>query len=151
MAEGILRKLLNEKGREDIEVQSAGTGGFHGLPASEFAQEVAGEHGVDLSDHRSQPLTEDLLKWADLVLVMDSSHEQFIRTHFPAFRENVFLLKKFDRKKKNPESTDIEDPIGFGKDMYEAVFDELNREIRRILPRILQLAGEKRRESGRDG
>src|SRR5688500_19611856 len=39
-----------------------------------FRSTVAGRHGIDLGGHRSQPLTPELVGWADLVLAMGPSH-----------------------------------------------------------------------------
>ncbi len=140
MAEGILKSLLPPEYRDKIKISSAGTGDFWGMPASDLAIEISEEHGIDISGHRSRGLTRGLMEKANLVLVMAKDHEEFIRFHYPAFRDNVFLLKKFDRNKNILRRVNIEDPIGQGKEIYQKVFDEIYREIERILPRILQLA-----------
>ncbi len=143
MAEGILKHLLPPEYRDKIAVQSAGTLGLWGMPASELAVEVAAEHGIDLTAHRSQGLTRTLLSQCDLVLCMAREHEEFIRYRFPSFREQTFLLKNFDQPKKRRRKADIEDPIGRDRETYEKVFREIYSEVRRILPRILQLADKK--------
>jgi len=154
MAEGILKKLLPADAVNRIEVESAGTLGIWDMPATEEAVAVAEEHGVDISAHRSRGLTRTLLETCDLVLCMAREHQDFIRYHFPSFREQTYLLKAFDREKKRRRNVDIEDPIGKSKEVYENVFREIHAEIERILPRILRLAEQKQqfvREEESDG
>ncbi len=140
MAEGIFRKELPEAYRKKIDVFSAGTGAFDGSPPARFAIEVCAENNIDISAHRSQALREHHLRRADIVFVMEKEHLKFIHEIFPRFQENVFLLKHFDRDKKKRVHSDIADPIGRSKDFYRKIFAELQGEIRRIMPRLLQLA-----------
>ena len=67
-AEFLLRKSLEGV---DCVVQSAGIGAVIDSPAEPLAQKVALSHGLDISTHRSKQVTMDMLKWADLVLVME--------------------------------------------------------------------------------
>ena len=143
MAEGILKNLLPAEYKDKISVTSAGTLGLWEMPASDLAVAVAAEHNIDLSGHRSRGLTRSLLETCDLVLCMAREHEEFIRYRFPTFREQTYLLKGFDRSKKRRRNSDIEDPIGKSREVYEKVFDEIRLEIERILPRLLRLADQK--------
>lgn len=74
MAAAIARRLLDERGRDDVEVASAGTAAWDGAPASEGAYLVALEHDLDLSAHRARQITADLVTDADLVLGMSPHH-----------------------------------------------------------------------------
>lgn len=74
MAAAIARRLLDERGRADVAVASAGTAAWDGAPASEGAYLVALEHDLDLSAHRARQLTADLVADADLVLGMSAHH-----------------------------------------------------------------------------
>jgi protein-tyrosine-phosphatase len=140
MAEGILKKMLPEEYRDKIMVSSAGTGGFLNIPASPHTIAVAAEHGIDLYNHVSQGITRPLLQKADLALVMAEIHLDYLCSKFPAFKENMFLLKAFERRDKLQKNLDIEDPIGRDKAYYEKIYNEIESEIKRILPRILLLA-----------
>ena len=64
MAEGMFKKLLEEKGESGIDCSSAGLATFDGRPASDNAQAVALEYGVDISDadpqHRAQGRSDSL-------------------------------------------------------------------------------------------
>ena len=66
MAEGMFKKLLEEKGESGIDCSSAGLATFDGRPASDNAQAVALEYGVDISEHKSRMLTRSIARKADL-------------------------------------------------------------------------------------
>src|SRR5512134_2396353 len=74
LAAAAFRRLLDESGRNDIEVASAGTGAYEGSPASEGAYLVAIEAGLDLSSHRARLLDRDRVAEADLILAMSKGH-----------------------------------------------------------------------------
>ena len=62
---GIAEKLLEEKGESGIDCSSAGLATFDGRPASDNAQAVALEYGVDISEHKSRMLTRSIARKAD--------------------------------------------------------------------------------------
>jgi len=150
MAEGIMKELiLDEYGTGcrvvPMEVLSAGTHTLEGSPASDYAVMVAGEHGIDLSVHRSRMVTEDLLGHADLVLTMEENHTRYIKCMAPDI-DYVYELKRYGVDGESAEgSVDVRDPIGMDRSVYAEVFDELEREIRRVSRRIFELALEKHR------
>src|SRR5690348_536157 len=78
MAEAITRKLAIERGLGDLEAASAGTAAHDGAPASDGALLVGMERHFDLGQHRSQTLTRELVRDADLVLAMGNHHLQQI-------------------------------------------------------------------------
>ena len=62
MAKVLFRKLLQERGIDAIEVDSAGLAGCSGDHASDYAVEVMRERGLDLRDHRSRACSAYLLQ-----------------------------------------------------------------------------------------
>jgi protein-tyrosine phosphatase len=120
MAEGLLRKMLSDRvgcppeALEDhgIEVSSAGTGALAGYPASTHAVEVMEERGVDVTQHRSRPITVDALLAADYIWVMARHHEEWVRRLAPETAERVALL--------DPTGEDVSDPVGGDIDAYRA-------------------------------
>ncbi|MGP4079379.1 arsenate reductase/protein-tyrosine-phosphatase family protein [Pseudalkalibacillus sp. R45] len=89
MAEALLRHYSNGK----IEVQSAGIYAAYGSPASAQSIEVLKDEGISCN-HKSQPLTEDLVEWADLILTMTTQHKQAIISQFPSKLKNVHTIKE---------------------------------------------------------
>ena len=140
MAEGILKKMLPENSKDKIHICSAGTGGFLNISATYLAIEIARENGADIQHHLSQGITNFLMQRSNLVLVMAKKHEKLLKTQFPKFQENVFLLKDFALENKNDSNPDIDDPIGQSKEFYSKIYSEIELEIIRILPEVLKRA-----------
>ncbi|MCF6410918.1 low molecular weight protein arginine phosphatase [Pseudalkalibacillus salsuginis] len=89
MAEALLRHYSTGK----IEVQSAGIYASYGSPASAQSIEVLKDEGIPCH-HKSQPLTEDLAEWADLILTMTSQHKYVIISQFPDKMGKVHTIKE---------------------------------------------------------
>src|SRR3989442_3835410 len=68
LAAALLERALNERGLDAIEVSSAGTGAWDGAPVSEGAYLVGLGRGLDLSGHRAQLVTREMVDEADLNL-----------------------------------------------------------------------------------
>ncbi len=64
----------------ELEVVSAGVAAYSGDCASENSARALQKVGLDLSHHRSRPLTTQLLDSALAVLVMTESHRQRVRS-----------------------------------------------------------------------
>jgi protein-tyrosine-phosphatase len=132
MAEAIARRLLEESGRRDIEVESAGTQAWEGSPASDEALLVGVERNLDLSGHRARRLSSEIVRNADLVLVMSSAHLAQVREMDPT--ANVHLLAGYGTGDNAGHS--IADPFGGNLSDYRATADDLEHELKGILERI---------------
>jgi protein-tyrosine-phosphatase len=133
LAEGIARKFSIERGLHDVEVASAGTSAWDGAPASDGALLVGMERNMDLSGHRAQSLTRDLVRESDLILAMGPHHLERIEALGGAGRS--FLVS--DYASYGASVRPISDPIGAELDVYRATTDELEEEIRRVMDRIM--------------
>lgn len=142
MAEGILKKLVSELPEKSIavNVQSAGTMGLIGHPATDLAVAIAADFDIDISEHRSQDLTHELLDKADLVLALATEHAQTC-VALGKDPEQVFTLKSFPNPPRDPRRDSIDDPVGGNRARYEKAYFEIDEAIRRALPAILQRAG----------
>ena len=109
MAEALLRNAL--RGQEEITVESAGLGALVGHPASDYAVELMDERGIDISSHRAQQLTPDLVTKADLILVMEAGHRRVIDENDVTARGKVHRLGEWQDK-------DIDDPYRLPKAAY---------------------------------
>lgn len=50
---------------------------------------VLEELGYDPNNHRSQGISENLIEWADNIIVMGNVHQNYISEHFPDSLEKV--------------------------------------------------------------
>ena len=110
MAEALLRDAL--KGREEVVVESAGLGALVGEPASGFSVELMQERGLDISGHRAQQLTPELITRADLILVMESGHRRAIDANEPTARGKLYRLGEW-------QDLEIPDPYRQPREAFE--------------------------------
>jgi len=135
MAEGLFGRMIAE--RPDLRVLSAGVSTYPGQPPSAHAVEVLAELGVDISQHRSRPLSEKVIDEADWIIAMTRSHLDSIIYLFPRAAEKVYLLREFE---PGATSLDVADPIGMGLEAYRAARDI----IRNGLPGLMQFIDQAR-------
>jgi len=134
LAEVLLRRELEERGAEGIQVTSAGTGAWEGAPASEGAYLVALENGLDLSRHGAQLLTREVVKDVDLILTMARHHRA--RVHELGGEGRVHVIGEYIGR-KGPEA-EVADPFGSDLEVYRHTYAELEELIREAADRIEQ-------------
>ncbi|NLW86301.1 MAG: threonylcarbamoyl-AMP synthase [Planctomycetes bacterium] len=131
MAEGIAKKLLAEKlscqeddlNHRGYEVVSAGLFASDGARATPEAVLAAKRLGADIEKHRSQRLTGELIRRADVIFCMTRFHAQQIR-ELGADAQVVQLL---DPKKE------IADPLGGADPEYAASAGQIAAALREAL------------------
>lgn len=129
MAEVLLKKRLatklgcqvDELENHGVIVMSAGIAAMAGGRAATEAIQAMQEHGLDLSRHESQPLTERLVRYADLVLSMTRGHREAILTQWPDAAGRVELV--------HHERGDIADPIGGPADLYRRCAEQIDTQL----------------------
>jgi protein-tyrosine phosphatase len=127
MALGLADQIALEKSR-DVEIRSAGTAGLIDLPPEPHAITVCRERGIDIRDHRSRPLTADLVAWADRILVMEWAHADAVSTLDPSAVDKVVHLGPL------VGFAEIADPYGsWFVGTYRQTRDLLESAIRRVL------------------
>lgn len=89
MAEALLKDKMPE-----ASTQSAGIFASDNLHANAFAIRSLQERGIQC-EHRSQPVTEELLAWADIVLTMTTGHKQTLIIDYPDYQNNFYTLKEY--------------------------------------------------------
>jgi len=109
---------------------SAGTFASSGEPASPYAIQAMAEWGVDLSGHRSKPISASLVDSAQLIVTMSSSHAEALLAQFPHLAGRVFLLNAF-RTSKMPSG--ISDPFGAPLEVYQKTRDEIDQAMSDLL------------------
>jgi protein-tyrosine-phosphatase len=137
MAEAIARKIAIERGLADVEVASAGTSAWPDAPASDGGLLVGIERHFDLSQHRAQQLTRDLVESADVILAMGPHHLERIEALGGAGKSYLLSAYASHGASERP----INDPVGGELSVYRATADELDREIRRVFDRIAAQRG----------
>lgn len=136
MAAGIFRHELAKKLGTDVDlleqigykVASAGIMERTGFPATAQAIAACGHKGIDISSHRSQPVSRRLIEQSDLIFVMTASHYHQLVNFAPEAGDKCQLLA---------DDKDIADPIGQPVEAYDRCADFIEQSIRK---RIYELS-----------
>ena len=132
MAEALMREALASRGIRQVTVASAGSGAWEGSPASEGAYLVALENGLDLSGHRARLLTRDIVRDADLILVMSGHH--LARVAELGGDHKAHLLGEYAGRE--PSRSEVTDPYGADLASYRLTFTELQELIGNVVSRV---------------
>jgi protein-tyrosine phosphatase len=152
LAAALLERELDRTGVKAA-VSSAGTAAPLLSTPDKRLLRTAGEHGLDLSAHRSRMLSPAILDEADLVLVMTAEHRRQVEALWPAAASRTVLLRTavwkaqlmrggeqpFDQwverltadvpvaeRPKLDLTNDIPDPIGGPLREYRAMAEEVS-------------------------
>jgi protein-tyrosine phosphatase len=142
-AEGVMRHLLSEAGLQDrVEVDSAGTGGWHvGAAPDERAAAAARRRGIAL-DGAARTLDVADFDRYDLILAMDADNRRDLLRLAPddAARAKVHLLREFDpasvASAGGPTDLDVPDPYYGGARGFDDVLDLVEAACRGLLETI---------------
>lgn len=111
LAESLLKNEIKLKGIAGISVSSAGTAGLSGWPADPRMISYLREQGIEPDEHSARELAEEHVQWADLILVMEDAHVDFITQRWPQVKGRVHKLGKYFSSSEN-KGEDIIDPYG---------------------------------------
>lgn len=132
MAEGIAKRIIATKlnvpeadlEKKGITVLSAGSFAMPGARATPQGVEALKGMGIDLSAHRSRPLTVELIHQADVIFAMGRGHVGAIASLVPSAMEKTTTL--------DPKG-DIDDPIGGDLELYQSLAGTMQKLIEQRL------------------
>jgi len=93
MAEYFLKQEFPE-----LHIESAGISGLTGYPADEKAQHCMQRLGINMQSHIAKKLNAELIKKADLVLVMSQNQQKHIEQNWPFAKGKIFRLGHWQNK-----------------------------------------------------
>ena len=115
----------------DVEIASAGSLGIDGEPAHPHMVAVARERGLDLTGHRSQRLSPELVRWATNIAVMQPHHAEAVSAADPSGADKLVHLGPL------VGVHGIDDPTGrWFIGPYRATFEELEQAVRRFVAEV---------------
>jgi protein-tyrosine phosphatase len=129
MAEGVLKQALSGAGKNDCTVGSAGLGALVGRHPDPSACKLMLKKNIDISGYRACQLNKDMIRQADLILVMDSSHKNAIEEFELCAKGKVFRLGHWG-------DFDIPDPYQQNISAFETSLDLIERGISDWLLRL---------------
>lgn len=124
MAERILKGRLAKLKRSDVVVYSAGMIDMRGAAADPAAIKILAEHGYDSLSHVSKSISEEMMREADWIVVMENAHRQQLSDDYPRYEGKIRLLKTF-AKDYDGVIQDIRDPYRQSIYNYRLCFSEI--------------------------
>jgi tRNA threonylcarbamoyl adenosine modification protein (Sua5/YciO/YrdC/YwlC family) len=129
MAEALCRKLVaqrlgcspEEVDQRGVVITSAGVAAAFGAKATPEAAEAMAPYGLSLDDHESQPLSDHLVRQADVIFTMTQSHRQVVVSEWPGAADRTHVLSARD--------ADIADPIGGSVERYRRCAQQILEEL----------------------
>lgn len=126
MAEVLMRKRaaqrvgcgLAELSDRGVLVMSAGIAAMSGSAASPEAHEAVSARGLELLQHESQPVTDRLVRFADLIVTMTRGHRDALLAQWPEAAARTKLLSR--------ANADVSDPIGGPLELYRRCADQID-------------------------
>ena len=92
------------------------------------AIEVMKSHGLDLTRHESQPLSDKLVRHADLILALTKAHRQAIVRRWPEAAPRTQVMRL--------DQGDIDDPIGGPAEVYTQCAQQIEEALRQRVERM---------------
>ncbi len=123
-----LKCELSELEDRGVVVASAGIAAAPGCPPASEAVQVMRERRLDLMRHEAQPLTDQLVRHADVILTMTASHMQSIMERWPSAGDRTCMLL--------PDRTDVSDPIGQTVGAYRHCAEQIESAVNHHVERI---------------
>ena len=115
MAEELFKQKASTVGLKNLHVSSAGIHAKQCAGADPRSITVAQEFGVNLSHHRAQRITKEIIENADAIFVMDSLNEAKLLDKYPEAWKKLFLLSLFCQAGQLKKG-EIDDPYKGGID-----------------------------------
>jgi protein-tyrosine phosphatase len=137
LAAAFLRdELKDAPGGIEWVIDSAGTWTSAEAPIPPQTIEDAHRFGLDVRNHKSKPVTAQLLSRYDLILVMETGHKEALRIEFPDQSKKVHMLSEV----VDGLIYDIPDPFTREGNFDLDVANELHKIIKRGYKKIFSLA-----------
>lgn len=141
IAEALLKRMLRERGREDVIVESGGIAPYarDGALVSMDARLVLRDEGIHISPESvatDLKSNRHLISTADLILAMTREQVDTLRAEFAeAAGKNVLTLRELAGS-----SGDIDDPAGQDEKVFAARRDEIKECLASGIDRLLTLS-----------
>lgn len=126
MAEALMRRRAMEKlgcqsddlPERGVCILSAGVAAMAGSRATNEAHQAVTNWGAELRQHESQPVTDRLVRFADLILTMTRAHREALLAQWPEAASRTRLLSR--------NQTDVADPIGGPPELYRKCAEQID-------------------------
>jgi len=137
MAHRLLEKKLKDEKRDDIRVFSCGIYAETGDGSTNEAINIMKNYDVDLTVHKATNIRNSSIRDMDLILCATNSHKLSVLNMYPELEGKVYTLKEYvGYDKVYHKKIDLDDPWGYGEDVYRFCASEINECLDLLLKKI---------------
>lgn len=120
-----------------VTIATAGTRAQEGSAPNPFAVRILRDrYGIDISGHRSRPLTDEMIATTQMIVVMSEDQRRHIFYRSPRALNHVYLLNELAA-----DPTPVRDPHASGSEEYEVVIRVIGSQVEKAMPSLLQKLG----------
>lgn len=137
MAEKLLQHALAAEGApfDQLIVESAGVAAGYGDHASSNSVAALKKVKIDLTQHKSQPVTQELIDRAFMIIGMTDSHLDILEHYHKGLPKRLHLFREFMAPN---DDVQIPDPYGQNFDAYQECLDSMIEGIPSLVAYIKQ-------------
>ncbi len=136
MAEGLLKKMLEDRNINDIEVYSAGLHASTGEYSTTSAIKVMNaQYDVNILNHQSVNVKNSPIKEMDLILCATHAQLTTLDYMYPELKPKMYTIKEFAYGDE-VENKDIKDPWGYPEEVYKECAKEIYEALEKIIEKI---------------
>ena len=140
MAEALLDDEIGRSSRleEKIKTDSAGTFACVDAEATPNAIAAMEEMGLSVEKHKAKQVDQELIDWADLILVMEASHYEQMEAMFPETESKMHTIKGYAEGEDGFPGFDgfnVDDPYEGDLEVYRECAAQLKELVQKIVRR----------------
>ncbi len=133
MAEAMLKKMLKEKNKANIQVYSCGIYAETGDFPTQNAIDVMEQYGINLKTHKATNIKEAKIEEMDLILCATLSHKIAVLQSYPKVQNKIYTMKEYAGLSNENQNLDIADPWGYNIQVYKNCAKEIEICLENIL------------------
>jgi protein-tyrosine-phosphatase len=137
LAKTLLLNEINKRHIKGVNVSSAGTGAYPGATADPKMIDFLREMEIPEGEHYSRMISRNDIDWADLILVMEGYHYNYIVRSWPEAEHKVEMLAKYIASDQTDD--EIIDPYGRSPYHYRLVQSQIGLAISNLLKSISEI------------
>jgi protein-tyrosine-phosphatase len=135
MAEGIFNSMTKKARMEDLFISiSAGVYAMDKQSASPNAVITLKEMDIDISKHKAQSVTPELVEESDFIITMTGEHKNELIKRFSYSVDKIFT---FHEMAHDDTSRNVDDPYGLELKHYKLCANELKDGMKIIFDKVL--------------
>ena len=135
MAEGMLRKMLQEK-KIEAEIYSCGIYAETGDEPTYNAIDAMKDYDVNITSHKATNIRDSKIKEMDIILCATNSHKQNVLYLYPELKGKVYTMKEYAGIDKDGQDLDIKDPWGYDLNVYKHCAKEIQECLEKIVEKL---------------